>query len=103
MSRYIRCVRCVLGPLFAPMYERIARTGPSMFATNAPSPSANVLLLRPQLLMTNWFLCPSRISTPPPTCHAVSYQRSVNSMRYVAVVTDDVSGFGPVLRLYVAL
>jgi hypothetical protein len=32
----------VNGPEFAPMYERIARTGPTPLATNAPSPALNV-------------------------------------------------------------
>jgi hypothetical protein len=46
----------VLGPLFAPMYERIARTGPTRLAMKAPSPGklsgpprSNVSSLRAQL------------------------------------------------------
>ncbi len=50
-------------PLFAPMYERIARTGPDVFAMKPPPPRLNVSSLRPQPKPT-WTLSPSRMSTP---------------------------------------
>src|SRR5262245_39519758 len=102
----MRWSRCVYGPLFAPRYERIARTGPTLLATIAPSPDENVVSLRAHV-PAKPDLWPSRMSVPValPTVTSSSsiFHRSGKCNEYAPVVTREFSGLGPEARLYVCL
>ena len=72
------------GPLLAPMYERMARTGPLLLAMNAPSPASKVSSLRPQVPGARRALARSRMSTPVALpAVTFSWSRSQRSEKWV--------------------